>query len=304
MRICLAWLGLPMLALVCSVAPAQAPERRDSGVTKLQDRLAALSPENPMDYFDLAEEIAYEMPMGVARDLARRLFVLSVMLDRRSPDPIGLTQSACIALAELATDADERRWLRSLGESVREDVGRPSWRLRAEIRQTDDTPDQFARAMGAFRAGDGAPMRAIMRRIDGAALLRDAGLDHETASGVMRDLQRLAPVMRPPGPGRDGRVVRSTRDGVQTVEIDPETGGNPGPGLGSSEFLDHLRAELKLLGATPSTWSGQLMLDRGRVYRDPDPDALHLHFGIDVELSVWRPGGTEADWTGGVWRTP
>lgn len=304
MRIFLTWWGILMLALVCAVAPAQAPERRGSGVPDLQNRLAALSPENPMHYFDLAEEIAYEMPMGVARDLARRLFVLSIALDRRSPDPLGLTHSACIALAELATDADERRWLRSLAESVRDDEGRPSWRLRSETRQTDDTPEEFARAMGSFRAGDGAPIRAIMRRIDGAALLRDAGLDHETASAIIRDLDRLAPLMRPLGPGRDGRVVRSTRDGVQTVEIDPETGGNPGPGLGSSEFIDHLRAELKLLGATPSTWSGQIMLDRGRVYRDPDPDALHVHFGIDPRRTVWRPDATAADWTGGIWQTP
>ncbi|TVQ77965.1 MAG: hypothetical protein EA380_06670 [Phycisphaeraceae bacterium] len=292
------------MALVCSVAPAQAPERRSSGVPNLQQRLAALSPENPMDYFNLAEEIGYEMPMGVARELAQRLFALSAALDRRSASPEGLTHSVCIALAELATDADERRWLRSLAEAVREDGGRPSWRLRGEARQTDDTPEQFARAMGSFRGGDGATMRALMRRVDGEALLRDAGLDHESASGVMRDLQRLVPLMRPLGPGRDGRVVRSTRDGVQTVEIDPETGGNPGPGLTSSEFVDHLRAELVLLGAQPSTWSAQLMLDRGRVYRDLDPEALGAYFRIDVERSVWRLGGASPDWTGGSWVIP
>lgn len=304
MRICLAWLGMLTLALVCSVAPAQAPERRGSGVPDLQHRLTALSPQNPMDYFDLAEEIVYEMPMGVARDLARRLFVLSATLDRRSASPMGLTHSVCIALAELATDADERRWLRSLAEAVREDGARPSWRLRGETRQTDDTPEQFARALGAFRGGDGAPMRALMRRLDAEALLRDAGMDHESASGVTRDLQRLVPLMRPLGPGRDGRVVRSTRDGVQTVEIDPETGGNPGPSLASSEFVDHLRAELILLGAEPTTWSSQLMLDRGRVYRDLDPEALGAYFAVDVERSVWREGGASPDWTGGVWVVP
>lgn len=300
---CSTWLGIAIAVLVWSAVGVAQQESDSMGVADLDDRLARLSPDDPMTYFDLAEELAYERPQGVTRELAQRLFVLSAAIDAGSSEPLGLTPSVCIALAELSTDAEERRWLKALGEATNGVDRRPLWRLRPEVQQTDDTPEQFAKAMGLFRSGDGAMMRSMLRRVDGEALLRDAGMEPDSAIAVSDEIERLTPLMRPSGPGRDGRVVRTVRSGQQFVEIDPETGGNPGPDLSSTSYFNHLRAEVMLLGGKPETWSAQLVLERGRPFRDLDPDELSKHFGVDVRRKIWRKGGSDSDWTGGSWVT-
>ncbi len=293
---------LAVIGVLC--ACAWASQESGSGVPDLSERLAALSPDDPMAYFELAEEIAFEMPMGVSMELARRLFVLSSALDARSASPIGLTPSVCIALAELSIDSEERRWLRAMAESLQRSDGQPMWSVRADVSATDDTPEEFAKSMGMFRGGDGGGLRSMLRRVSAETLLRDAGMDQESALGVAQELERLAPLMRPKGVGRDGRVIRIVRDGQQIVEIDPETGGNPGPDLPADSFIDHLRGEVLLLGGEPSSWSAQLLLDRGRPFRDLDPDELSAHFGVDLTKTIWREGSDAADWTGGQWVRP
>ena len=47
-----------------------------TGVPDLEARLLALRPSDPLAYFELAEEVSYEMPFDQGQRLARRLFVL------------------------------------------------------------------------------------------------------------------------------------------------------------------------------------------------------------------------------------
>jgi len=284
-------------------APGQdgASERSATGVPDLRARLAALEPDDPLAYFRLAEEVAYEMQHGAGMELARRLFVLSFELDRRRDAPEGLGASVCYALAELSTDVDERRWLRAVGRSIEPETDAPRWSTRAAERTSDRAPLELAEALGAFRAGETRSVRAAMARMDGEAMLRDAGMEATTAERLIDDVERLSSAPRQTR-SSDGRVIRSLSDGRQTVELDPTTGGNPGPSLTESEFIDHLRAELLLLGGSPASWGGQVILDGGRTLRDIDPEELAPYFGVDPAEAVWRAG--EGDWMTGEWVAP
>ena len=97
-------------------------------VPNLRERLEALNPSDPMAYFTLAEEVAYEADTRAERVLARQLYVLAYEIDhglaRASGRTGTLTPSVCLGLAALADRADEVLWLRALSPLRRRPVGR------------------------------------------------------------------------------------------------------------------------------------------------------------------------------------
>jgi hypothetical protein len=295
--------GLILIVTCAALALAQQQDVvvvPDTAVDDLQQRLTDLQPSDPMAYFELAEEVAYEMPHAPGQDLARHLFVLAFELDRRNGESLALGSSVCAALAELSTDVDEQRWLRALGASLEPDRDVPAWRTRVADSATDRAPLALAEALGAFRAGTYRDARATLSRVDGVEILRDAGMASNEATRIVNQVDRIVSSGRQ-SRSRDGRVIRKVSDGRQTVELDPATGGNPGPSLTEDEFVDQLRAELFLLGGAPDAWGAQITLDGGRPLRDIDPDELAPYFNVDPTRPRWTIGADGA-WESGVWQ--
>ncbi|MEO1128466.1 MAG: hypothetical protein AAFX05_02025 [Planctomycetota bacterium] len=294
--------GLILITLCTALATARQPETiaPDSAVDNLEQRLAALRPSDPMAYFELAEEVAYEMPHAPGQTLARQLFVLAFELDRRNGTSLQLGSSVCAALAELSTDIDEQRWLRALGASLQPDLDVPAWRTRVADSATDRAPLALAEALGAFRAGTYRDTRSTLARVDGVDVLRDAGMTSDEATRIINQVERIVNTGRQ-SRSRDGRVIRKVSDGRQTVELDPATGGNPGPSLTEVEFVDQLRAELFLLDGAPDAWGAQITLDNGRPLRDIDPDELAPYFDVDPDRPRWTIGADGA-WETGRWQ--
>ena len=86
-----------MVMLTCLLTAtllAQPAARVGTGVHDLDERLAALAPSRPNDYFLLAEEVASEIGTDEGRALARRLFVLSYEFSRAGVDPHNLSGHA------------------------------------------------------------------------------------------------------------------------------------------------------------------------------------------------------------------
>ena len=273
--------ALWLIFVCCLAAPAPGV-----GVEGLESRLAALDPADPMAYFELAEEVAYEMPGDAAQDLARRLLVLSFELDRGSDAPVGLGRSVCLALADLAVDAEERRWLVALGETF--EGGASAESGATEGSGDDDDALALADALARLRAGDVVRARRLLRRVDASETLARAGLPVSEASDLASDLARAS----------DGAPRGRAAGG--DAELDPATGGNPGPSLDGAEFLRWIRAELALLGAEPRSWAAQTVVDRGRPLRDLDPGELRIRFGVDPGAARWAPGD-EPGWRSGRW---
>jgi len=284
-----------------------------SGVVGLQQRLEALDPSRPMDYFTLAEEVAYELPFAEGQQLARHLLVLAYELDRKSPPRRpGFGRSACLALADLATRPLERRWL--LAMASLEEGGPGSgidWRIDEELSLGSDTgPYDMAVAYGWFRSEEFRRARELLARNDGIALLRRAGFDKDEAQLMMQRF-RAELEARPSCPQcRNERVVRKPGDGRPTLDLCSICRGNPGPRLSADAFIQTVRLEALLLRATPRSWAAQSMIDGGQPLRDVDPGELAAFFKVDTTRALWRGPETvdetmrpEDRWTAGRWVT-
>jgi len=273
-----------LVALCVALCLAPGVAGGASGVLRLRERLSALTPERPMDYYELAEEVAYEQPDDIA--LARTLYVLSFGLARRSDPASPLGPSVCLALADLSTSARERRWLRSLAQSLTTGGGALA---PAGATEDDINPGvalTLAQALGDFHAGE---YRKAIDAIDKDPRVREA-FERETRSipggpSRIEDELRSEPQCRR---CRNKRIIRAGADAEPNSYIlCPTCGGNPGPDLTDAELINLLRVESTLLGGTSSTWSAQFVLDGGRPLRDIDPEELAPWFNVDPEATRW-----------------
>lgn len=278
---------LLLLLLVCGVR-ADAPDP----LAPWTDRLTALSPDDPASYFALAEEMAALAEDADRRDrevlaTARRLFVLAFELGRGQGDA-GLSASASIGLAALATQERERRWLRALAAAMDPRHGSPDWSRVDPGAPSATTALRAAEVIGKVRAGNG---RAALTLLEDpsvlAALSRHDRLLHPFgARGGLFDLQRQAGLW----PCPECRNTRLGRDVRGRAALCGTCKGNPGPEMTPDLYVAHLRTEFALLSAEHATWSSQLATDGGVPLRDPDPDELASAMRIDPSRTLFRDG--------------
>ena len=267
-------------------------------------RAAALSPDAPMAYFELAEEVAYELPTAQGRRLARELLVLADALDRRSDAPIPLGRSVCLALADLSTDSAERTWLAAMARSQMP-AGEEGDGVSLVVASSTDADRatraravrvELALALARFRAADTRALRQMLDAGDAARALTEAGLPQADAAELLRLVNgRIAELRRGRSSDSDGRVVRSLVDGVTTYALDERTGGHPGPVLSEHELLLVLGAEARLLGAEPDAWAADLEVTRGQPVRDINPASLAAYFGVEPDRVWFVPSPTSPD---------
>lgn len=107
-------------------------------------RLAGLSPDNPQDYRDYAEELASQTIDPAARELARRLFLISAKIaeDKSETDVCASALSGLISL----TDAEsERRQLEMLQFLVNPEANEPE--SNSESGRADHSPSKLENEM-------------------------------------------------------------------------------------------------------------------------------------------------------------
>ncbi len=250
--------------------------------TERERRLQALRPSNPMAYFELAEEIAYEAQTEEEEDLARRLYVLAFELDRRTA-PVELGASACLGIRELSKNSVERQWLAALARAVDSEPSRIDWPL--DVGGQDDAAESYllAEAMGRHRAGD--YRRATL------------GLDNDGARGVVDELpeHHVRVIDRSINHARNTPACRSCKR-RRIISTGPETrarlctacDGDPGPEFDLTALAEHVAVEAVLLDASPPNWSAQLLIMDGVPIRDFDASELARVYRVDPALSVWR----------------
>ncbi len=289
-----------VLLVVCIVVAGTVVERAPSaeeyeGVLGLRDRLCALEAGDPRAYFELGEEVAYEMPGAEGRALAERLFVLALERDMRDGGRDGLAASACIALADLTPRESERAWLLALAETF--DQGEGGW-----VADPGGTPgvgeERVAEAIGLFRGEAFRGARERLRREDGAKVFASLEEDLGELGMSMEAMESRASCPE----CRNRRVVRpgSGHLGGREWVSCGRCGGNPGARLGEEAFVGLLVIEAELLGVEADTWSAQYVADGGEPIRDVDPSELALWYGVDPEASMYRCPESD-DWRDGQW---
>ncbi len=229
------------------------------------ERLAALAPDEPMAYLELAEEVDDARAVGPAADgdpvaaaergLARRLFGLAGVLEPR------LAPSAARAIADLVVDPRVRRRLLVVAELLEGDRilrGRPP-RLEGVPagRGTAAAPEvlrAISAAIADYRLGDGE-----------AALERLAGLPADAVEAA------LAPW---PG-GRAG--------------FEQDCRRRPG-GATVRRLLAELSAELRMLEGDGADWAAIVRSGGGVPLEEPDLGDLAGLFGVDASRVLYRDG--------------
>ncbi|TVQ30592.1 MAG: hypothetical protein EA376_12065 [Phycisphaeraceae bacterium] len=263
---------------------------RAQDVPDLESRLGALAPENPLAYFELAEEVAYESDTPEGLDLARRLFALAFELDRRAHDradagPLGA--SVCLALADLSTSSSERRWLHALAGTMERRDEPVDWSVLAPRGPTREASFQVSEAMGLYRAGEYRRARNILDNPEATETLhRYRALIQNEIVGITHRTQVETACRE----CRNRRIVRSQHDSAGAQRLCYTCGGNPGPQLTDEQIVEHLRFESILLSGVQRSWAAQIVVDRGAPLRDLDPDELAPLMNADPDRPYWRQG--------------
>lgn len=222
-------------------------------------RLESLRPENPLAYFELAEELAEAAANDAELDLARRLCALAGALD-----PKMLGRSACLALAHMERDEQARQRLLALAALLDQNrfTSLPDDRSAAAVRQPSrNIPALRAatEALSRYREGQGA-MAITAARKPGAMQLLESG-SSALPGGLARFLE-------------DCKLYR----------------GQLKPALTNEDINAMLRLEAAWLAGDDRSWASELFLTKGKPLIEVDPDRLEESLGIDASRNMYRNG--------------
>lgn len=132
-----------------------------------EERLAALTPDQPHAYRDYAEELAEKRADPEARDMATRLYVIAAYL---APDELGC--GCLLGMASLAKTPERRRLLRAMAY-VLDPAHSRSLLVEAPTPVREGNRQQARKVLQHLRS---------LRRTEARALLADAGVAEALAS--------------------------------------------------------------------------------------------------------------------------
>mgnify|MGYP006272674869 CR=1 FL=1 len=268
---------------------------------RIEERLRALNPDDALAHFRLAEDIAAIAETDNELRLVQQLFAVAGIIDRAQPEPVGLTRSVALALADLAP-APERLWLLAMARSL-DDTSQPDHASTPSNANTpsDEPAARLAQALARARAGEGLRMRAALRPVETEDELRRAGLPETEIRETLSILEQVQQTPRCPV-CNNARIVhrddlspvpsRNAGDDRPTHNLCERCGGHPGPPLDADATAALVRAEARLLSAEARSWGGQIAIDNAQPVRTLDPDALAPAFGLtpNARTYTFPPG--------------
>lgn len=225
-------------------------------------RLEALTPSNPLGYFELAEEVADVAATDTDRDLARQLFGLAVVLD-----PQRLGRSACLALADLETETQRRRrWLALADLLASRDTS-----LLPPTSAQHINPASRSGLLDTAAAMDVSRVFSLFRRGKGAA-----------AAAVLKENPAALELLR--------SVSDRLPGGLDQFLADLQTYRNQRPNLTRTDLQVYLQLDAAFLAGRNRPWSTDLLLNTGSPLPEIDPDQLHIELGINPANTIYRHG--------------
>ncbi|MEM7228825.1 MAG: hypothetical protein AAF432_08425 [Planctomycetota bacterium] len=247
-----------MVLLMTSLTFASSIDRRP-----VAERLRALTPNDPMAYFELAEDLVDSPDSERDRELAQQLFGLAGAL---SPDLLG--RSAALALADVEEDPGQKRRLLALADLLAE--SRPGLQPRSSRARSHVDPAAayaVATALHEFRNGYGPRAIRALEQVGATELLTTA--DDALRGGARRFIE-------------DCNLYR----------------GGQRPSLSSGEISSLMHLEAALLAGNDLTWTDELSLRGGVTYIEVDPEQLEQVFDVNADRPFYREGTWRTSATG------
>ncbi|HED54512.1 MAG TPA: hypothetical protein ENJ00_09990 [Phycisphaerales bacterium] len=297
---------LLIAVIFASAVPAQ------PATLRFADRLERLAPDDPLAYFELAEDVT-DVAGGIEDTrLAQRLYVLALSLsldnpraDREAGFPIAA--SSCLGLAALERSDDRQRWLRALAGRLDARYAIRRWDVPERSDQNHEVPLLAAEAIGLVLSGDGALARDRLDDPRVAALLdrtRDV-LDRPGTKASLTALMQEAQIWPCPECG-NVRAVPDRNEGGRARRLCSTCRGNPGPVLDDQSFAAYISYQSVLLQGVQHSWSAELAVGGGKPLIDPEPEEVAPAYEIDPAKVYFRfgqwtasPDGLEQDASGG-----
>lgn len=249
-----------------------------------------------MGYFLLGEDVAGESDDRPARDLARHLFVLAYELNQRgdaATRSTTLAPSVCLALASIARRDEERRWLRSLAQSMSEPIGYGPTDIPLALANDQTAPSDVcldaASVLGLCRGGDARRAESLLEKPGVYELLKQVDVSRGTPFSIESFIERSRREWQSCPQCRNRRAVPSGGKAGELVVCDT-CRGTPGVRLGQLELVYQLRLESALLAGTQRSWAAQIITDAGAPLRDLDASELAATYDVDAEKPYWRAG--------------
>lgn len=270
---------------------------------RYNDRLEALTPDEPLAYFLLAEEVADSAQGPGDLLLARRLYVLSIVLSENSKNDdltdgleFPIAASASLGLAALEPIDSRRRWLRALAGRIDERYAQRRWDMPDEDPSGDAAALLLAEAIGLALSGDGTLARNRFDDPRVIALLdrtRDT-LNRSRSNASATAIQRAAEIWPCPECG-NARIVPDRYEGGNARRLCSTCRGDPGPLIDKATYIDYLAFQSILLRGVQTTWSTEIAVRGAAPLRDPDVSEIAPTVGFDPSLVYFRDGRWVAD---------
>lgn len=265
--------------------------------------LGALDPQSPWAYFEIGEIVSEVAQDKATRTLCRTLYVLAYETSKKQSDEkqresgsADIRISVCLALAAIADNDSEQRWLRAIASSLGSTTlegGGTSGTTDGGGAVPDSAALELASALGLVRIGEGRKAAKLLENSQVSQLL-DQTERLLSPGGLSGGAQRVRKLMGdwPNCPECKNRRFIKSQEGVRLC---PTCGGRPGPKLVQQELLYQLRLESSLLHGVQRSWVAQTIVDGGAPLRDLDPDELAATYRVDPQRTLWRNG---------VWTAP
>lgn len=268
-------------------------------IPDLRERLSRLAPDEPMDYFELAEEVADEARDPADVHLARQLYALSYEIDEaRFGGRRRLGPSVCLGIAELEHIEQTAAWLEAMAGAMDRRYAATDWNIRVEPEVAMSTALDAASALGLVRAGEGRRAAALLDREDVRELMENyeplLGISGER--GALTKVRTYANAWPCPECKNERWVTYQGASGRPEPRLCNTCLGDPGPDLSREELVSHLRFEARLLQGIQGSWAAQIIVDRAAPLLDPEPEQLTATLSRRYRVEAFRPYWREGEW--------
>ncbi|NEQ51159.1 MAG: hypothetical protein F6K11_13655 [Leptolyngbya sp. SIO3F4] len=264
--------------------------------TRYEAKLEALAPSNPLGYFLLAEEVADVANKNDDIELARRLYVLAIVLSENKPQVdksagFPVTASASVGLASLEKIESKKQWLFALAGRIDERYAARRWDVTGSDLVADEASLLLSEAIGLTLSGDGSLARTRFDDPRVSSLLEETsdGVNGPTSRASATQILREADIWPCPECS-NARIVADRSKGGSARRLCSTCRGNPGPVLDKQTFIDYLAFQSALLEGNQKSWSSELAVEGAAPLRDPDVSEIAPTMGVDPELVYFRSG--------------
>lgn len=251
LRVMAVWIPIASACAICFAAQSTTTPSAQA-VSAWSDRLEALRPNRPMEYFLLAEDIADVAETDELRELARHLFALAGALE---PDRLG--RSAALALADMEENPQAKRRLVALATLLGDEL--PGGGAMESAQPTTGVVESISEAMSLYRRGRGPQALSELERSGALSVLKQYG--NLLPGGYDQFVQ-------------DCRIYRN----------------NLPPTLSDAELARMLRLEVALLAGEDRSWASDLLVTEGTPLIEVDPARVAESLNVDATRSVYRNG--------------